>query len=111
MKFRKEIIGSTKATLILSVLNSGSAHGHEIVFRINELSDGVLKWQEETICPTLSKLESNELIQGRWVAASNGKMRCIYSLTEDGRRALISKAKKWTTYSKAVECVLEASYA
>jgi PadR family transcriptional regulator, regulatory protein PadR len=111
MKFRKELVGGTTATLILSVLNSGSAHGYEIVRRINELSDGIFEWQEGTIYPALHKLEGKELIQGQWVEASNGKMRRVYSLTNNGKRALISDAKKWTIYSSAVESVLEASCA
>jgi DNA-binding PadR family transcriptional regulator len=111
MKFRKELVGSTTATLILSVLNTGSAHGYEIVRRINELSDGIFEWQEGTIYPALHKLEAKELIRGEWVEASSGKMRRVYAITDDGRRALISDAKEWSVYSKAVESILEASYA
>jgi PadR family transcriptional regulator, regulatory protein PadR len=111
MKFRKELVGSTTATLILSVLNSGSAHGYEIVRRINELSEGIFEWQEGTIYPALHKLEARELIQGQWVAASSGKMRRVYSLTRRGERTLIDDAQEWSIYSKAVETILEASYA
>ena len=111
MKFRKELVDSTTTTLILSVLNTGSAHGYEIVRRVNELSDGIFEWQEGTIYPALHKLETKELIRGEWVEASSGKMRRVYSLTDDGRRALISDAKEWSIYSKAVESILEASYA
>jgi PadR family transcriptional regulator, regulatory protein PadR len=111
MKFRKELVGSTTATLILSVLNTGSAHGYEIVRRINELSEGIFEWQEGTIYPALHKLEAKELIRGQWVEGSSGKMRRVYALTDDGRRALKSDAQEWSIYSKAVEIILEASYA
>jgi PadR family transcriptional regulator, regulatory protein PadR len=111
MKFRKELVGSTTTTLILSVLNAGSAHGYEIVRRINEMSDGIFEWQEGTIYPALHKLEAKELIQGQWVEAVSGKMRRVYSLTEHGKRALKADAKEWSIYSKAVKTVLEATYA
>lgn len=111
MKFRRELVGGTTATLILSVLNTGSAHGYEIVRRINELSNGIFEWQEGTIYPALHKLEAKELIRGQWAEASSRKMRRVYSLTDDGKRALISNAKEWSIYSKAVERILEASYA
>jgi PadR family transcriptional regulator, regulatory protein PadR len=111
MKFRRELVGGTTATLILSVLNTGSAHGYEIVRRISELSDGIFEWQEGTIYPALHKLEAKELIRGEWVEASSGKMRRVYSITDDGRQALVSDAKEWSVYSKAVESILEASYA
>jgi PadR family transcriptional regulator, regulatory protein PadR len=111
MKFRKELVGSTTATLILSVLNTGSAHGYEIVRQINELSDGIFEWQEGTIYPALHKLEAKELIRGQWVKAASGKMRRVYSLSNDGKRALISDSKEWSVYSKAVKSILEASHA
>jgi PadR family transcriptional regulator, regulatory protein PadR len=111
MRFRRELVGSTTATLILSVLNTGSAHGYEIVRRINELSNGIFEWQEGTIYPALHKLEARDLIQGKWVEASSGKMRRVYSLTDDGKRTLISDASEWSIYSKAVANILEASYA
>ena len=111
MKFRKELVGGTTATLILSVLNAGSAHGYEIVRRINELSDGIFEWQEGTIYPALHKLEARELIRGEWIEASSGKMRRVYSITDSGKGALISDAKEWSIYSKAVESILEASNA
>jgi PadR family transcriptional regulator, regulatory protein PadR len=111
MKFRKELVGSTTTTLILSVLNAGAAHGYEIVRRINGLSDGIFEWQEGTIYPALHKLEAKELIRGEWVEGINGKMRRVYSLTENGKQILKSEAKEWSIYSKAVAGILEAIYA
>ncbi|HTY61493.1 MAG TPA: helix-turn-helix transcriptional regulator, partial [Acidobacteriota bacterium] len=98
MKFRKELVGGTTATLILSVLNSGSAHGYEIVRRINELSHGIFEWQEGTIYPALHKLEAKELIRGQWLEGTNGKMRRVYSLTDGGKREFLSDAREWNIY-------------
>ncbi len=111
MKFRKELVGGTTVTLILSALNCGPAHGYEIVRKVNELSNGIFEWQEGTIYPALHKLEAKEFIRGQWVEASNGKMRRVYTLTDEGKRALLSEATKWKVYSKAVESILEASHA
>jgi transcriptional regulator len=112
MKFRKELVGSTTATLILSVLSAGSLHGYEIVRRINELSNGIFEWQEGTIYPALHKLEEKELICGQWTESSSGKRRRVYSLTSEGKRMLVSDAREWSIYSKAVEGILQvASYA
>jgi transcriptional regulator len=111
MKFRRELVGSTTATLILSVLNAGPAHGYEIVRHINQLSGGIFEWQEGTIYPALHKLEEKELIRGHWTEASNGKMRRVYALTENGKRTLMSNAEEWSVYSKAVASILRASHA
>jgi DNA-binding PadR family transcriptional regulator len=111
MKFRRELVGSTTTTLILSVLSSGSAHGYEIVRRINELSNGIFEWQEGTIYPALHKLETKELICGQWAESSRGKKRRVYSLSSEGKRMLVAETREWSIYSKAVEGILEASYA
>ncbi len=111
MKFRKELVGSTTTTLILSVLGTSPAHGYEIVRRVNELSNGILEWQEGTIYPALHKLEARELIRGRWVETGNRKRRRVYALTEGGRRTLHADAKEWSVYSQAVANVLKESYA
>lgn len=111
MKFREEPAGGTTLTLVLSVLNAGPAHGYEIVRRINDLSGGVIEWQEGTIYPALHALEDRKWIQGKWVEPSSGQLRRVYSLTELGKQALFSEAREWSAYSKAVESVLEASCA
>ena len=111
MKFRKELVGSTTATLILSVLNAGPGHGYEIVRQINQLSDGIFEWQEGTIYPALHKLEDKELIGGQWTESPNGKMRRVYTLTEKGKRTLMSDAEEWSIYSNAVANILRTSHA
>ncbi len=103
MKFRRELVGSTTATLILSVLNSGSAHGYEIVRRINELSDGIFEWQEGTIYPALHKLEGEGAYSRTMGGSFKRKNEARLFLTDDGKRTLIADAKEWTVYSKAVE--------
>jgi len=35
----------------------------------------------------------------------------VYTLTDEGKRALLSEATEWKIYSKAVESILEASHA
>ena len=104
-------MGASTAVLILGILVKAPSYGYEIVKRANEESEDLFVWQEGTIYPALHKLEGKELIRGQWVEASNGKMRRVYSLTDGGKRALIANAKEWNVYSKAVENILEASYA
>jgi PadR family transcriptional regulator, regulatory protein PadR len=111
MKFRNELIGTTTDTLILSVLNTGPAHGYEIARRINELSDGIFEWQDEIMYPALHKLEDHGYIHGTWVESASGKMRCVYSVTKEGRLTLAAEANEWSAYSNAVAAILEASYA
>jgi PadR family transcriptional regulator, regulatory protein PadR len=111
MKFRNELIGTTTDTLILSVLYTGPAHSYDIARRINELSDGIFEWQDEIMHPALHKLEDHGFIHGTWIESANGKTRCVYSLTKEGRFTLAAEANEWSAYSNAVAAILEASYA
>jgi PadR family transcriptional regulator, regulatory protein PadR len=111
MKFRKELIGATTGTLILSVLKESETHGYEIVRRVNELSGGLFEWQEGTIYPVLHKMEIAGLIEGRWAIGSTGKQRRVYAITSDGSRVLKDQKKEWAVFSRAVTAMLEAAHA
>lgn len=111
MKFRKELIGATTTTLILSVLMDSETHGYEIMRRVNELSGGVFEWQEGTIYPVLHKMELAGLIEGCWAIGETGKKRRVYAITADGARLLREHKKEWTAFSQAVTSLLEMKHA
>jgi PadR family transcriptional regulator, regulatory protein PadR len=111
MKLRKELIGATTHSLILSILADGENHGYEIVRKVNDLSEGVFEWREGTVYPVLHKMEQAGLIDGQWVTGSTGKQRRVYKLTDAGRRALKDQKKEWAVFSKAVNRILEVAHA
>ena len=109
MEFRRELVGATTTTLILSVLQREPGHGYEIVRRVNEMSDGVFRWREGTIYPALHRLEKEGWIEGRWRKISPAKKRRVYSITDDGARALKLRTKEWEVYSVAIGKILDAA--
>ena len=111
MKFRKELLGGTTATLILSILSRAPAHGYEVVRCINEESGGLLEWKEATIYPALHRLEKSGHLDGHWQLLANGRKRRVYSLTTTGKAALADQSNEWKQYSSIVDRVLGANHA
>jgi PadR family transcriptional regulator, regulatory protein PadR len=79
------------ATLILSTLRRGDAHGFEILKRLEEAGSGALRLKEGSLYPALYKLEAAGLVKGAWEAAETarrGPRRRVYRLTAKGGRRL-----------------------
>ncbi|MCA9413844.1 MAG: PadR family transcriptional regulator [Candidatus Omnitrophica bacterium] len=110
MKFRKELLGGTTGTLILSILSRSPAHGYEIVRAINEESSGLLEWKEATIYPALHRLEKSGYLKGHWQEIPNGRKRRVYSLTSSGKKALNDQSREWEQYSSIVDRVLGVNH-
>ena len=111
MKFRKELVGSTTAGLILAVLSERSAHGYAIVASVSEESRGVFQWREGTVYPALARLEKQGLIAGAWEQSQGSRRRKVYSLTPAGKRELRARRREWSVFSTAVSGIMEACHA
>jgi PadR family transcriptional regulator, regulatory protein PadR len=110
MEFRKELMGSAGAALIMAVLKEWPCHGYEIVQRANALSDGAFEWREGTLYPILHRLEQRGLIKGQWEATDGGRQRRVYRLTRAGAQFLEQQGAEWKAFSGAVNRVLEACH-
>jgi len=109
MRFRKELIGSTTAPLVLAVLSRGESYGYEIARAVNVDSDGALEWQEGTLYPALHKMEKDGLIASAWRDSDAGRPRKYYRLTESGWKALEEYRAEWDRYVWAVARVMGRS--
>lgn len=95
--------------LILHTLAQGPSHGYAIANAIYELSDGVLSFSEGTLYPTLHGLEERGLIKSLNQAATEGRPRLRYQITQAGKQALARERTDWLRYSEAVSAVLSTS--
>jgi DNA-binding PadR family transcriptional regulator len=95
-------------TLILSVLETGPAHGYQAIVSLRERSDGVFELPEGTVYPALHRLERAGLLSSRRVVHA-GRERRVYRLSARGRTALRSRRGQWREFSSAVTRVLEGS--
>ena len=103
VKFRKELVGSTTCTLVLSVLRESPRHGYQIAQIINERSDGSLRWREGTIYPILHRLEKQGLIKGQWQINEDNKSRSkpkrVYHLTNAGLQVFSEQKEEWEVFT------------
>jgi PadR family transcriptional regulator, regulatory protein PadR len=92
--------------IILAVLADGPRHGYEISQRIEEQSDGVLRFTLAALYPTLYRLERRGWLEARWETAGSGRRRRYYHLTRGGRRQLASLSEQWRLFFGALERIV-----
>ena len=91
--------------LILSVLESGEAHGLEIVRRLDSAGQGLLRLKEGSLYPALYRLENAGLVKAEWEAETTGRRgarRRIYHLTAKGVRQLEKSRSEWRQFSRVI---------
>lgn len=91
--------------LLLSVLETGPAHGYGLIESLRERSGGVFDLGESTVYPALHRLERSGLVKSEAVTVS-GRPRRVYRLTRSGCRALAEQRGDWRSFSAAVGAVL-----
>jgi PadR family transcriptional regulator PadR len=93
--------GSTDL-LILALLDEEPLHGYEISHRIEERSDGALRFTLAALYETLYRLEERGWLRGRWVERSGQRRRRYYRITEAGRTILVKQREDWGRFIAAL---------
>lgn len=91
--------------LLLSLVESGAAHGYAIVEALRRASDGAFDLPDGTIYPALHRLSDAGLLRSRWETQGRRRRR-VYSLTSKGRRALERERTNWEQFERGVRGVL-----
>jgi len=73
--------------LILHLLELGPEHGFGLMQRIDEVCNGILAVNTNTIYPLLRRLEDRGFISGEWDHPTK-RARRVYSITPAGRERL-----------------------
>jgi PadR family transcriptional regulator PadR len=94
--------GSTELA-ILALLVEQPLYGFEISKRIEERTEGALRFELASLYPMLYDLEKRGLIRGRWQASSTGRDRRYYSLTPAGRKQLVPLRREWRSFFRALD--------
>ena len=93
--------------LLLAVLQSGPAHGYEVIAELKRRSNGEFDMPEGTVYPSLHKLEREGLLTSEWDVVA-GRRRRTYRLTAPGRAALAREHAEWVRFSTGMNAVLVA---
>lgn len=89
---------------ILSIISKNEVYGYELSKKLED--SGFLTVSEGSIYPILSRLQKDNLIKGVFKSSPHGPRRKYYSLTDEGKVALIEFTKKWEELNCAVKNVL-----
>lgn len=88
--------------LILALLEDRERHGYDIGKLIDERSNGIIRFHVTSLYPTLHRLQSKGLIEGRWVDKAGQRRRRYYRLTPGGRGTLVRQRSIWLAFAKAI---------
>jgi transcriptional regulator len=102
-----DLLQGTLDLLILQTLKTGPEHGWAISQRIQERSRGVLEVNQGSLYPALHRLDQRGLLASEWSTSENNRRAKFYSLTAEGRAALVNEMASWRRYVGAVEQILE----
>lgn len=100
-KSKLEIQNLTKhcnEALILSILSKDKKHGYQIALEIDQISEGLFKFNHGTLYPILHKLEKEKLIKGTWKKEGPKRQRKYYSLTTKGRKYVAEQIAQWRNF-------------
>jgi PadR family transcriptional regulator PadR len=70
---------------LISNSETGASYGNQLIERIEDITDGAVSLNPNTIYPLLRELESGGLIEGRWEHPEK-RSRRLYTVTDRGAR-------------------------
>jgi PadR family transcriptional regulator PadR len=95
--------------MVLAVVEDRPRHGYDIARRIDEASDGLLRFHVASLYPMLYRMERRGWIQGRWIEKSGQRRRRYYRLTPAGRKVLAAQRREWQSLVSALDRVARIS--
>jgi PadR family transcriptional regulator, regulatory protein PadR len=104
-KLDRELKRGSAELLILALLEERQRHGYEIGRLIAERSRGAISFHIASLYPTLYRLETRGLIEGRWVEKSGQRRRRYYRVTRKGREMLARQRSIWDSFFIALDRV------
>lgn len=90
-------------TCVLAAMCRGESYGYRIIKDLEPF----VPVSESTLYPILRRLESSGCLAERSVA-HNGRLRKMYSITENGQRRIDEFLEEWDALEKMYEFVRES---
>jgi PadR family transcriptional regulator PadR len=101
----------TAELAVLSVLEDGPLHGYEMARRIEEQTQGSLRFTLASLYPLLYKLEKRGWVRGTWETSGTGRRRRCYRLTVEGKKKLAPIRAEWSELFRALKRLAKVSHA
>ena len=87
---------------ILSIVSQEDAYASDIIGKLKEARLIVV---EGTLYPLLTRLKNEGLLGYRWEESTQGPPRKYYTLTDNGKEALVELKKSWEELVSAVNSI------
>src|ERR1700752_580227 len=94
-----DLVQGTVDLLILKTVALEPMHGWAIAQRINQVSNDVLKINQNALYPALHRLEEQAWLKSEWGESENNRRAKSYSLTKAGRKRLEEEVAQWRRLS------------
>lgn len=91
---------------ILALLEEQPLYGFEIAKRIEERTDGALRFTMASLYPMLYELEKRGAVKAHWQSNPAGRDRRYYALTSAGRKELAPLRREWQAFFVALDRVV-----
>jgi PadR family transcriptional regulator PadR len=88
---------------VLALLSRGDAYGYEIASR---LAKGI-EMGEGTVYPLMRRMQADGLVDTYLQESTAGPPRKYYKLTAPGRESFAAQKSEWSSFSTAVNAILE----
>lgn len=92
----------TAELAILSILEMGELHGYEIARRIEQQTNGRLRFTLASLYPLLYRMEKTGWIRGEWQISETGRRRRRYRLTSIGKKKVTPLRAEWSELFRAL---------
>jgi transcriptional regulator len=101
----------TAELAVLSVLEDGPLHGYEMARRIEQQTQGSLRFTLASLYPLLYRMEKRGWVRGVWETSDSGRRRRCYRLTSTGKKKLAPIRAQWRELFRALDRLTKASHA
>lgn len=91
--------------IIITLLSQREMHGYEIGKQIEELSDGVLRFEMASLYSALYRMLQKDWLEAYWETSPVGRKRRYYWLTKNGRRQIRALRRSWQRFLGALNQV------
>ena len=96
------LLQGTLELLVLKTLSWGPMHGYGIASWIESATGDVLRVEEGSLYPALSRMTRTGWIKGDWGTSENNRRAKFYQLTREGERQFREQTTGWERFATAV---------
>src|SRR5258705_2373095 len=98
-----DLVHGTVDLLILRTVALQRMHGWAIAQRIKQVSNDVLKLNQNALYPALHRLEEQGWLKSEWGESESNRRAKYYSLTKTGGKRLQEEVAQWRRLSSVIE--------